>query len=483
VTSKPATTHEPAVRQHYGITLAVLAVAALAYALLQTMVAPALPAIQHELHTSTTSVTWVLTVYLLTASVFTPILGRLGDMFGKERVLVSVLCLFALGCVIAAVSHSIALLVAGRAVQGAAGAVFPLSFGIIRDEFPAERVATGIGLISATFGIGGGAGLVLSGLIVDHLSYEWIFWFGFAVVIVAIVATHMFVPESPVKSPARIDWAGAAMLSAGLVCLLLGVSEGNRWGWTSPQILGLFAAAVAILAAWVRFEQRAPQPLVDTALLRVRGVWTTNLTGFLIGFGMFGSFILIPQFVQTPERAGFGFGADVTSAGLFMLPSAAIMLVAGPLAGALAGRVGSKVPLALGTVFAAASFGLLTLAHSQAWQIILAVALLGLGIGLSFASMANLIVEAVPQRQTGEATGMNTIMRTVGGAFGGQLAAAIVANHVAARTGLAEESGFTTAFLMGTVAAALAFAAATLIPGRLRRRPAAASTSEAPARG
>jgi MFS family permease len=324
---------------------------------------------------------------------------------------------------------------------------------------------------------------VLSGLIVDHLSYEWIFWFGFAVVIVAIVATHMFVPESPVKSPARIDWAGAAMLSAGLVCLLLGVSEGNRWGWTSPQILGLFAAAVAILAAWVRFEQRAPQPLVDTALLRVRGVWTTNLTGFLIGFGMFGSFILIPQFVQTPERAGFGFGADVTSAGLFMLPSAAIMLVAGPLAGALAGRVGSKVPLALGTVFAAASFGLLTLAHSQAWQIILAVALLGLGIGLSFASMANLIVEAVPQRQTGEATGMNTIMRTVGGAFGGQLAAAIVANHVAARTGLAEESGFTTAFLMGTVAAALAFAAATLIPGRLRRRPAAASTSEAPARG
>jgi EmrB/QacA subfamily drug resistance transporter len=465
-------------RQHYGITLAVLAVAALAYALLQTMVAPALPAIQRELGASTTSVTWVLTVYLLTASIATPILGRLGDMFGKERVLVIVLGVFALGSVIAALSHSIELLVAGRAVQGAGGAVFPLAFGIIRDEFPRERVATGIGLISATFGIGGGAGLVLSGLIVDHLSYEWIFWFGFAVVAVAIVATRLFVPESPVKSPARIDWTGAALLSAGLVCLLLAVSEGNRWGWTSPEILGLFAAAAAILILWARFEARAPEPLVDVHLLRLRGVWTTNLTGLLIGFGMFGSFILIPQFVQTPEQSGFGFGVDVTGAGLFMLPSAAIMLVAGPLAGTLAGRVGSKVPLLMGAGCATLSFALLSVAHSQEWHVLVAVTLLGLGIGLSFASMANLIVEAVPQHQTGEATGMNTIMRTVGGAFGGQIAAAIVADHVVAATGFPAESGFTAAFVMGTVALGFALLAATLIPGR---RAGAATPAAAPA--
>jgi EmrB/QacA subfamily drug resistance transporter len=474
---------EPPPRQHYGITLAVLAVAALAYALLQTMVAPALPAIQRELDASTTSVTWVLTVYLLTASVATPILGRLGDMFGKERMLVVVLLLFALGSLIAALSHSIALLVAGRAVQGAAGAVFPLAFGIIRDEFPRERVATGIGLISATFGIGGGAGLALSGVIVDHLSYEWIFWFGLIVVGIAIVATHLFVPESPVKSPAKVDWAGAGLLSGGLVSLLLAVSEGNRWGWGSPEILGLFALAVVLLVAWVRFEMRHPEPLVDVDLLRLRGVWTTNLTGFLIGFGMFGSFILIPQFVQTPEEAGFGFGVGVTGAGLFMVPSAVVMLVAGPLAGMLAGRVGSKVPLLLGTLFAMSSFALLSVAHDREWEMILAVALLGLGIGLSFASMANLIVEAVPQKQTGEATGMNTIMRTVGGAFGGQIAAAIVADHVVAATGFPEESGFTTAFVMGTVAVTLAFLAALLIPGRRSRQAAPASASEAPARG
>jgi EmrB/QacA subfamily drug resistance transporter len=476
------TAHAGVARRHYGVTLAVLALAALAYALLQTMVAPALPEIQHELGASTTSVTWVLTVYLLTASVATPILGRLGDMFGKERTLVAVLALFALGSLISALSHSLALLVAGRAVQGAGGAVFPLAFGIIRDEFPRERVATGIGLISATFGIGGGGGLVLSGLIVDNLSYEWIFWFGLIVVLVAMVATHLFVPESPVKSPARIDWTGAALLSAGLVCMLLAVSQGNDWGWDSARIVGLFAAAAVILVLWVRFERRQPEPLVDIELLRRQGVWTTNLTGLLIGFGMFGSFILIPQFVQTPEQAGYGFGADVTAAGLFLLPAAAVMLVAGPAAGALAGRSGSKLPLLIGPACAALSFAFLSVAHAQQWELLVATALLGLGIGLSFASMANLIVEAVPQEQTGEATGMNTIMRTVGGAFGAQIAAAIIANNAASGRYPAEE-GYTEAFLISTAALCLALLAAFLIPGRGAGAAAPRDVAEAPARG
>jgi EmrB/QacA subfamily drug resistance transporter len=474
----------PAVpRQHYNITLAVLALAALAYALLQTMVAPALPEIQHELGASPATVTWVLTVYLLSASITTPILGRLGDIFGKEHMLVAVLLLFALGSLIAALSDSLGLLVAGRAVQGAGGAVFPLAFGIIRDEFPRERVATGIGLISATFGIGGGAGLVLSGLIVDHLSYRWIFWFGLVVVLIATVATHFFVPESPVKSPARIDFRGAALLSVGLSALLLALSEGDRWGWISARTLGLFAAAVVVLVVWVGFEQRVREPLVDIALLRVRGVWTTNLTAFLIGFGMFGSFILVPQFVQTPESAGYGFGADVTGAGLFMLPSTVVMLVAGPLAGMLGTRLGSKVPLLIGLSAATLSFGFLSLQHSEPWHILLATFLLGFGIGMSFASMANLIVEAVPQAQTGEATGMNTIMRTVGGAFGAQIAAAIITNHIATGDRFPDESGYTAAFVMGTIVVVVALRAATLIPGRrstraLGRRPEVAAARD-----
>ena len=453
-------------RQHYGLTLLVLATSALAYALLQTMVVPALPTIQHKLHTTATSVTWVLTVYLLSASVATPVLGRLGDMFGKERLLVLVLAIFSVGLLVAAVAHSLALLILGRAIQGAAGAVFPLAFGVIRDEFPKERVATGIGLISATFGIGGGAGLVLSGVIVDQLSYRWIFWFGLIVTLLALVATHLFVPESPVKSPARIDWGGTALLSVGLACLLLAVSEGPFWGWGSARVVGLFAGAAVVFPLFAMLEQRVREPLINMDLMRRRGVWTTDLAGLLIGFGMFGSFILIPQFVETAPQAGYGFAASVTQAGVFLLPSAGVMLVAGPLAGWLGNRFGSRVPLSIGSLVATGSFVLLTAAHSQPWEIYVAGLLLGVGVGFAFASMANLIVEAVPQSHTGEATGINTIMRSIGGALGATIAATIIAGHINARTGIPTESGYTTAFAMSGFGVFAALLAGLLIPGR-----------------
>ena len=474
-------------RQHYNLTLAVLALSALAYALLQTMVAPALPAIQHDLRASTTAVTWVLTVYLLTASIATPVLGRLGDMYGKERMLVLTLVVFAIGSLISALSHSLPPLIAGRAVQGLGGAVFPLAFGIIRDEFPREKVAAAIGLISATFGIGGGGGLVLAGVLVDHLSWEWIFWVGLAMTIVATLATHYFVPESPIKVPARIDWTGAALLSAALTALLLAVSQGNSWGWGSERVVGLLVASAVVALVWIRFEMRHPEPLVNMRMMRRRAVWTTNATALLVGFGMFGSFILVPQFVQAPAAAGYGFHANVTEAGFFLLPSTAVMLVAGPLSGVLGTKLGSRVPLLMGTFTAAAAFLFLALAHDERWHIYVGTALMGAGIGLAFAAMANLIVEAVEPTETGVATGMNTIMRSIGGSIGAQLAASIVAGHIAARTHLPTETGYVEAFVMSAVGLAFAFAAALAIPRRFRGkrepvgapRPAAEATARA----
>ena len=444
-------------RQHYGLTLAVLAVAGLSFALLQTMVAPALPAIQHEYGASTPAVTWVLTIYLLTASIFTPVLGRLGDMFGKERLLVIVLLVLGAGTLIAALSTSLPMLIAGRAVQGAGGAIFPLSFGIIRDEFPREKVGSGIGLISATFGVGGGAGLVLSGVIVDHLDYTWIFWLSLVVIAAAVVCTHFFVPESPVKTPAKIDWGGAALMSLGLSAVLLAVSQGNSWGWGSARVLGLVAGGAIVLAVWARFELRVPQPLVDMRMMRLRGVWTTNVTALMVGFGMFGSFLLVPQFVEMPPAAGFGFGASVTEAGLYLLPSAAVMLVAGPLAGWLGNRLGSRTPLLIGIALVAIGFVQLAVLHDEHWHVFLNSVLTGAGIGLAFASMATLIVDAVPQTQTGVATGMNTIMRSIGVALGAQIAASIVGAH-------ADESHFVAAFLVSAAGLALAFLAALVIP-------------------
>ena len=459
-------------RQHYNVTLAVLLTGALAYALSQTMIAPAIPEIQSDLGTTTTLVTFALTAFLLAASVATPIMGRLGDMFGKERMLVITLIVFALGSLVCALSHSIALLIAGRVIQGVGGAIFPLSFGIIRDEFPRDKVATGIGLISATFGIGGGAGLVISGLIVDHVAYEWIFWLGLIVAIPAVIATHLFIPESPVKSPARVDWGGAALLTGGLVALLVAVSEGNTWGWTSPTTIGVIALAIVFTFAWIGFEMRHPEPLVDMRMMRRRPVLTTNITALLVGFGMFGSFILIPQFVQVPTSSGFGFGATVTAAGLFMLPSALVMLVAGPVSGWMGGRYGSKLPLLIGTILACVSFTSLAIWHDSHLSIYVGTAFMGLGIGFAFAAMANLIVDAVDQSQTGVATGMNTIMRSIGGAIGGQVSASIIAGHVAA-DGLAAESGYTLAFAVSALGLGLAVVAALAIPGRLRANTAA----------
>src|SRR5437667_5851169 len=265
-------------RPHYNLTFAILAISGIAFALLQSLVAPALRTIQTDLHTTTTTVAWVFTGYLLSASVATPIVGRFGDMFGKKRMLVVTLAIVAAGTLVAALATSIGVLILGRVIQGAGGAIFPLSFAIIRDEFPRERVPTGIALISALLGVGGGLGILLAGPITQHLSYHWLFWLPLVPVVAAGVAAQVVIPESPIRAPGRIDWAGAVLLTAWLVALLVGVSEGPTWGWASARVLGLFAVAAVLLVLWARAEQLIEAPLVDMGMMRLHAVWTTNLT-------------------------------------------------------------------------------------------------------------------------------------------------------------------------------------------------------------
>ncbi|MEA2324983.1 MAG: hypothetical protein QOD81_4833 [Solirubrobacteraceae bacterium] len=457
-------------------TLLVLAGAALAYALAQTMIVPAMPAIQRQLGGDAADTTWLLTAFLLTSSVATPIVGRLGDMYGKERWLLICLGLFGGGSVISALADSLVVMIAGRAIAGLGGGIFPLAIGIIRDEFPRQKVATGIGTISAMFGIGGGVGLVVAGLLVDGVGIEWIFWLSAGASALAAWATWRWVPESPVRAEARIDWLGGLLLSGALVTLLLGVSEGNRWGWLSAGVLGLFAASLVLTVAWTRWEWRVPDPLVDLRLMRRRAVLTTNLVTFAIGFAMFGSFILIPQLVQTPPEAGYGFGASVTASGLFLLPSSVIMLIGAPMSGRLGNRYGSKLPLGLGAAFAGAGYFWLAALHGAKIDIYVGSLLLGLGIALAFAAASNLIVEAVPQDVTGVASAINAVMRTIGGAIGAQISAAIVSADVVLG-GFPAESGFALAFALSGAGAMVALAVTFAIPARER----AAAASAAPA--
>jgi MFS family permease len=291
-------------RPHTGRTLSILGLAALAYALAQTTVIPAIPDLMSALHTDESGVTWTLTAYLVSAAVFTPLVGRLGDIYGKRRLLVVALIAFAGGSVIAAVSASLWIVVAGRVVQGVGGGIFPLCFAIVRDEFPRERVSRGVGLISAVAGVGGGLGLVLGGLLVDYASYHWIFWLGAVMGIGAAVATELLVPESPIRTPARLDLRGALVLAVGLVLPLVAISQAHDVGWASTRTLVLIGAGLVVLAFWVALERRTEEPLADVEALVRPPVLLTNVATLLVGFGMFGSFILIPQLAQTPTSTG-----------------------------------------------------------------------------------------------------------------------------------------------------------------------------------
>jgi EmrB/QacA subfamily drug resistance transporter len=451
-------------RPHPMRSLLLLSLAALAFSLAQTMLIPALGELTHRLDTDASGIAWVLTGYLLAAAVATPIAGRLGDMFGKRRLLVLSLAVFGAGSVLAALGHSLGVVVAGRVLQGFGGGIFPLCFGIIRDEFPRERVASSIGLISAIFGIGGGAGLIGGGLIADHLSYHWIFWLGAISAALAAIAIEIWVPESPERTPGRVDVRGALLLALGLVLPLIAISRANIWGWGSAKTILLIGLGVVVLAIWVVVERRTPQPLADIPTLVKPPVLLTNIATLLVGFGMFGSFLLIPQLAEAPESTGYGFGLGATGAGLLMLPGSLVMLFAGPLSGALGSRYGSKLPLALGAAITSGGLVGLGLGHGAELAVVAWSFVMSAGIGLAFAAMANLVVEAVPPQQTGEASGINTLTRSVGAAIGSQVSAAVLAGSIVAGSPYPTEAGFTAAFLVSAAVAALAAVIAVLIP-------------------
>jgi MFS family permease len=237
---------------------------------------------------------------------------------------------------------------------------------------------------------------------------------------------------------------------------------------------------VGLFGVWVWVESRVDEPLIDLRVLRARAVASTNLTGLLVGFAMFSSFLLIPQFAQAPTSTGYGFGYSVSQAGILLVPAAICQLVAGPLAGGLGARIGFRTTLAAGAALATLAFVFLALEHAHPWQFIVSAALLGTGISFAFASMANLIVGAVPQSEVGVATGINTIMRTVGGAFGAAVATAILTADTIAGGSLPTEGAYTAAFVLSSVGGVLAVGSALLVPTRAEQR-AQAATAAAPA--
>jgi MFS family permease len=480
-TNVPATANrEP---RSPNLILAALLLASVCYSLLQSLVVPALPALQREFGASRTGVAWIFTVLLLVSCVVTPVAGRLGDMFGKRRVLIVVMVVLALGTLLSAIATTLAVMIAGRAIQGAGGAIFPLAFGVIREQLPARRVPTGIAFVSSILGLGGAVGIVLAGPVLEHLSYHWLFWFPFLIAVAATLLVVTVVPESPERALGSVNWPAAIFFSGSLTCFLLAISQAPSWGWVSERTIALVGVAGVLAGGWLRRERDAVYPLVDLKLLRLRGVWTANAAVFLFGWSTYAGWVLLPQFVEAPVDGGYGFGASVTAAGLFMLPWTFGVFVASALGGRLSATFGAKWPLAAGSLTAMAGFGLLVVANDRSWTVYVASGVIGVGIGLAFSSSTNLVVESVPLTDTSVATGTNVIVRIAGGVIGTQVAVSIVASHTNSAS-QPHEHGYLIAFLVSVlllVPAAVIALHAPSHPSSRRRvspRPATATAGE-----
>ncbi|MFF7051394.1 MFS transporter [Streptomyces griseorubiginosus] len=463
-----------------GAVVAVLAFAGIVVSLMQTLVIPIVPELPKLLDAPASDTAWAVTATLLAAAVATPVVGRLGDMFGKRRMLLVSVVMLVAGSVVCGLSDALVPMIVGRALQGLSSGVIPLGISIMRDELPADRLAGATALMSASLGVGGALGLPTAALIADNFDWHVLFWASAAMGAMALILVLAFVPESRVRTGGRFDAVGAVGMAAGLVSLLLAISKGADWGWTSATTLGLFAAAVLILLAWGFFELRTAQPLVDLRTTARRQVLFTNLASIAIGFSMFAMSLVLPQLLQLPTQTGYGLGRSLLTAGLVMAPSGLVMMALAPVSAAVSKAKGPKVTLMIGALIVAAGYGLNIVLMSQVWHLVMVSCVIGAGIGFTYGSMPALIMGAVPASETAAANSLNTLMRSIGTSTASAIAGVVLAQMTIDLGGYAlpSENGFRTVMAIGAGAALLAFAIASFIP---RPRVATQEASAAPA--
>lgn len=478
-----------AARRPTWLIVTILCLAGTVVALQQTLMVPLLPDFPKILHTTPDDVSWLVTATLLTAAVATPIVTKLADMYGKRRMMIVAMVMMVIGSVICAVGESFTMLVIGRAFQGFAASLIPVGISIMRDELPKERVASAVALMSATLGIGSALGLPLSGLIYESLGWEAIFWLSTVVGVLLIVAVLSVVPESELRTKGRFDFIGAILLTIALTALLLAISKGGSWGWSSEPVILLFITAAVFLAAWAPYELRVSQPMVDLRTSSRRPVLLTNLASLLVGFSMYANMLATTQQLQLPEISGFGFGLAVTVAGLCMVPSGLAMVAFAPISAGLTKRFGAKTTLIVGAAVLALAYVARVFLTGEIWMVILGATTVSIGTAIAYAAMPTLIMRAVPITETASANGLNSLLRAVGTSTASAAIAAILTSFVVQRGPLTLPtlSAFTTVFWLAAIAALAAIAVAVFIPS-VKAGPAtglipavpAASTNPAP---
>ncbi len=450
------------------VLIAVLSTVGVVVSLMQTLVIPIIPSLPTLLNTSAANASWVITATLLAGAVSTPISGKLGDMFGKRLVLVVNLGFMIVGSVVCASFSSLLPEIVGRSLQGAAVGAIPLGISIMRDELPPAKVGSAMAVMSATLGVGGAIGLPFAALIAQNADWHMLFWVAAGLGVVCAVLVFVFVPESPVRTPAKFDFGGAVGLSIALLTLLVAITKGADWGWASASIIGLFAASLVSFLAWGFYELRQGAPLVDLRVSARPRVLFTNMASIAVGFALYGMSLTFPQLLMAPEETGYGFGLSMVVAGLAMAPTGLVMMLLSPVSARLSAAKGPKLTLALGSAVIGIGYLCAVLMMDSVWQIMLASVIVAGGVGLAYAAMPALIMGAVPITETAAANGLNSLMRSIGTSTSAAVMGVVLA-HMTMQLGphvLPSREGFHTAFFIAMAGAVAAIALTACIPMR-----------------
>ena len=466
------------------LVIGVLASCGLAVSLMQTLVVPLLPQFPRLLSASPGTVAWLVTATLVAGAVCAPVLGRLGDMYGKRRMLLVALMMVTTGSALGAVAPDVGFLIVARVLQGASLGVIALGISIMRDLLPPDRVGSGIALMSSSLGIGGAICLPITGLFAQHASWRWLFAGAAVLGALQFLLVRKVVRESPQRTGGRFDLPGAVGLALALVCVLLAISKGTEWGWGSPRVIGLLAAALVLFALWSRLELRARSPLVDLRVSARPAVLWTNIASILIGFGMFAGFLVTTQVLQAPVATGYGFGMSLVAAGVVLLPIGGAMTIFSPISARVSRRRGARTTLVLGTaVLAVGNFAMATLPGSIP-LVMAAFTVTAIGAALAYSALPLLIMAAVPTSETAAANSLNTLMRMLGTSSCSAVVAAVTTGLTTVVDGRLLPSGdaYTVVFLAAAAAALSGAAIAAFTPRSKAAGPSSPALMPAPAR-
>ncbi|MFJ4920690.1 MFS transporter [Streptomyces sp. NPDC088725] len=469
VSASPAST-APTESRSTNVIVGVLAAAGIMVSLMQTLVVPLIPDLPRLLHTSASNASWAITATLLGAAVATPVVGRLGDLYGKRRMLLISTALLVIGSLVCAPADSLTPVVIGRTLQGFGMGVIPLGISIMRDVLPAERLGSAMAVMSSSLGVGGALGLPLSAAVAQATNWHVLFWGSAGLGLVVGILIFRLVPGSPVVARGSFDFVGAIGLSIGLVCLLLPVSKGSDWGWGSGTTLGLFGTAVVVLLLWGIWELKRPAPLVDLRTSARRPILMTNLASVVIGFAMYAMSLVAPQLLQLPSSTGYGLGQSMLAAGLWMAPAGLVMMAVSPYAAKVSAARGPKVSLLIGAIIIACGYGVGLGLMGSTWGILVFAAVISAGVGFAYAAMPALIMGSVPATEGAAANGLNSLARSIGTSTASAVMGVVLA-HMTMDLGpvsIPTEEGFRVTFMIGAGVAVVAALVVLTIPSRTK---------------